>query len=220
MLQVWTSGSNWWGLAAWHAPKLSNEHIDASLMSRTTSEAKPTPITTETVKPSFPLVVKILETKKQDWNLSKTDYVKINGKQFDLGMGNDRGGFGIAAAGWHLIGATKVSIKIKFSGIGRINDAHTFAGLIVDYRIGEKYTKRVSFNGMQVSKARTLNMPDWGRSAPPDLNVQLKEESYYEFDLQKWAPEGWRGETWVSMLLQNSGRNTMLQGEIQFEADR
>lgn len=95
-----------------------------------------------------------------------------------------------------------------------------FAGILVDYKVGGTFVKRVAFD-LGMAEYR-WSLPEYGVGRAPDQQVKLGDwiqqepEKRFSLDLQKYAPAGWNGECIVSALVAN-----VLQGrklELKLEA--
>lgn len=167
--------------------------------------------------------VKVLETRHGDWDGSKTDYARINGERFELGMGNGSD-FGIAGVGWRVTNVDEIACEAEFVGKPGQHDANTFVGLVLDYRVNGRFTKRVALTPMASPPKRELVCPQWGANKLPDVTERIPTEQYrgdsgkglFSGKIRNWAPPGWDNEVWVSVLLQNTGRNTSASGTMRF----
>lgn len=80
-----------------------------------------------------------------------------------------------------------------------------FIGLMLDYRVGGKYMKRVALSIGAKQMECAIETPRYGARRRPDdyqlLGEWLDGPSPREFalDLAKYAPEGWDGTAWVSL---------------------
>ncbi len=95
-----------------------------------------------------------------------------------------------------------------------------FAGLMVDYSVGGKYTKRVAFAaGLYHQKCAVVN-PAWGTGRAPDENLDLGDwiegpaERTFSLDLAKFAPTGWDGRVWISLGTAQLRRGRTLRLDI------
>ncbi len=94
-----------------------------------------------------------------------------------------------------------------------------FTGLIVDYRVGGKYTKRVSISTGLYDPAYALTCPKWGTGRAPDVKLDLgawidgPKERTFSLDIAKFAPEGWDGTVFLSLgtVRIMSGRSLKLE---------
>lgn len=73
-----------------------------------------------------------------------------------------------------------------------------FSGIVVDYRVNGKYTKRVIFSWGIGTRYLENRFPSWGTGKKQDLYIRLgdfleRPETVFSLDLQKYAPEGWDG---------------------------
>ncbi len=84
---------------------------------------------------------------------------------------------------------------------------NAFAGLIVDYKVGEVYVKRVAF-GLGVN-GYASPMPSYGAHGQPTEVVEaanwIREQTSgtLTLNLEQWAPPGWTGQCFVSAMIAN-----------------
>ncbi|MBS1369092.1 MAG: hypothetical protein HPZ91_03950 [Lentisphaeria bacterium] len=118
----------------------------------------------------------------------------------------------------------KSDIATRYCIERRKSWAPAFAGLLVDYKAGGKFVKRVAFDlGMTDYRWK---MPEYGTGRAPDEQVKLsawirkEAEKTVSLDLGRHAPAGWEGECIVSALVANvlQGRRLELKLEA-FSAD-
>ena len=57
-------------------------------------------------------------------------------------------------------------------------------------------------------------MPHWGKDDVPDDYVDIGVKDTYDLDLQQWAPQGWTGQVWFTLVLQQRTPNTFLTAEL------
>ena len=94
-----------------------------------------------------------------------------------------------------------------------------FTGLVIDYRVGGKYVKRVSFATGLFRADYMIRNPNWGTCRKPDQCLYLGEwidepsGRIFSLDISKYAPEGWDGTTFVSIgtARVNCGRKLRLE---------
>ena len=161
--------------------------------------------------------VEIIETKSQDYLKSPTDYARAEGTKFSVGMGNQGGGYGIAAFGWRVKNAGSVEVNATLAGDIKVVDQDSFVGVVVDFR-GPKgqWTKRVGINGFPQRLNRTNGVPNWGTRRKPDSILNEESAGDLNVSLEEHAPSDWTGESWVTVLMQNTGLNTGASGTVRF----
>lgn len=87
----------------------------------------------------------------------------------------------------------------------RKDSGKVFTGIVVDYRVGDSYVKRVALATGLVKCGRELSEPQWGTGRKPDefhvLGEWLDSSEPREFflDLGRYAPKGWSGDSIVSL---------------------
>ena len=162
----------------------------------------------------------IMEHRTNTWEKSKQNYASYHDMSFDVGMGDQPDGFGFGHAGVRLRDVRWIDLEVTMSKNFRRRDDNSFAGFIVDYHASSGYVLRVELGTGFFSTKRWGGSPSWGKATKPDRFVQLGKQKKYALDLQQWAPPDWDGETWFSVNLQNSGRNTSIQAQITHMADR
>ena len=122
-------------------------------------------------------------------------------------------------AGFELYGAKRLSCRISnnFAKAYSVFLGHvikyskkdmeekSFAGMLVDYRVGGRYVKRVSMAMALYSPAYAIATPTWGTGRKPDECLDFGEwidesdERTFTVDIAKFAPEGWDGTAFVSI---------------------
>jgi hypothetical protein len=157
----------------------------------------------------------ILSDKTWIWSGSRDNYARYSDLAFEVGMGNNPGGFGCADVGLEIerVRFLGVSLTVPMTFAPPL-DENSFAGFFVDYHTANGYTKRVALSIGMHSERRSTKTPVWGKFSRPNQFVNLGRPKEYDLDFQKWAPEGWDGKIWFVVSLQNTGRNTKLQGRI------
>ena len=101
----------------------------------------------------------------------------------------------------------------------RKDSGKVFTGIVIDYRVGTGYVKRVSLATGLPKCGRELADPHWGTGRRPDefhvLGDWLDSSAPREFflDLGRYAPKGWDGESIVSLGTSRiqSGRTMKLE---------
>ena len=93
--------------------------------------------------------------------------------------------------------------KPRLSGLS--SDHLNFIGLVLDYSVDGKYSKRVTLSlGGYVPKFNTGN-PPWGAEKAPDMHLELAEviavpeSKVFSLDLTKFAPKKWDGKVFLSL---------------------
>ena len=124
-------------------------------------------------------------------------------------------------AGFELSGAKTLNLRFSFDASNSVpyiaytghaapwafehNPSIFFVGLMVDYRVGGKYVKRVALSLGRKQAEFALETPPYGARRRPDdylsLGEWLDDPAPREFalDLAKYAPAGWDGTAWVSL---------------------
>lgn len=160
--------------------------------------------------------VEIIETKSQDYRKSSTDYARAEGTRFSVGMGNQGGGYGIAAYGWRVKNVGSVEVNATLSGDIKVIDQDSFVGVVVDF-LGPngQWTKRVGINGFPQRLNRSNGVPNWGTRRKPDSILNVESTGDLRVSLEEHAPSDWTGESWVTVLMQNTGLNTGASGTVR-----
>jgi Carbohydrate family 9 binding domain-like len=100
----------------------------------------------------------------------------------------------------------------------RVGWGPSYAGLLVDYEVNRKFVKRVALSfglGKYLWKG-----PTYGKGTKPDQEVKLsrwikrKTSEEINIDLGKWAPAGWQGKCWVTVVLTNVLQGRKLDVQI------
>jgi len=213
------------GLAKDKAEKRLSEIPTAYLKKANFSESAPTsqsttPSAEQNVVSNLPISSKAEENKPRLLQ-SKTqlfenhpNYARSDGMSFDVGIGNEPWGVGVGAIGYELENISTVRTKATISGTLHRYDGNSFAGFIVDYHTPEGYSKRVRLSIGLYSAERGDNTPRWGKGAKADQFVDLGNWRSGILKLKEWAPSGWDGRAWFSVLLENSGKDTSMTGRI------
>jgi len=158
---------------------------------------------------------KILDEQTWAWEpTSAYNYAKYGDLAFEVGMGDEKNGVGIAEVGLEIENLRSLSVTVDASPVFKRHDDNSFAGFVVDYHTRDGYTKRVSLPMGFYSQKKWSDNPRWGKRGKADQFVDFGKKNEYELDLQKWAPDGWDGRVWFMVSLQNSGRNTKLKGTL------
>jgi hypothetical protein len=121
-------------------------------------------------------------------------------------------------AGLELNGARQIRLKFRhtFGTVQAQRQIHVrkgagaphtnFAGLVVDFRVDGKYTKRVALSaGLYHPDYAAPEPPYWGTRGKPDDLLELgdlisgPEERVFSLDLERLAPKGWDGTAFLSV---------------------
>ena len=115
-------------------------------------------------------------------------------------------GFEIGSVRWLKLKAVS-NISSAYCIEHRYGKDKPFAGLIIDYKVSDKYAKRVALNcGLNEYH---WALPEYGKGSKSDLQVQIadwvtaKQSNEMVLDLKEWAPPGWSGQCWISACLGN-----------------
>jgi len=85
----------------------------------------------------------------------------------------------------------------------------TFAGMMVDYHVGDAWGTRVALGLGLINPKREIGRPGWGTGAAPTEYISLGDvinegrETTMTIDLARWAPEGWDGRVILSAGAEN-----------------
>jgi hypothetical protein len=128
------------------------------------------------------------------------------------------GYMGAAAAGLELKGVRRVQVRLDNSFYGNFSlrargrhepmyhgSSREFAGIVVDYNTAEGYTKRVFLSVGVLHRTCTSPYPAYGRNAHADTMLEFGDlvnqgpSKVFAFDIAEYAPDGWRGEVWLSV---------------------
>ena len=104
----------------------------------------------------------------------------------------------------------RASVSPKIERLSR----NSFAGFMVDYHVSAGYGKRVAFGVGVFDRERRDNAPHWGRNAVPDQYVDLGRSDLYRLDLRQFAPPGWDGNVWFTLVLQHAGLGTYATAQL------
>ncbi len=163
---------------------------------------------------------RVLQTRTHAWGGSVQNFARGKGLTFDVGMGAKPDGVGIAEVGWEVANAREVRVEVQLSGTLHYFDENSFIGFMVDYHTGAGYRKRVALTAGLSSERKWSTNPVWGKRTKPDQFVDVGRGNVYHLDLRQWAPDGWNGQVWFTLTLQNSGSNTRLKGKISLPAPK
>jgi hypothetical protein len=160
------------------------------------------------------LAPKIVQQKTWTWSGSKDNYAKSSDLFFEVGMGNQKDGYGCADAGVEIQNARVLEVSVTAPPTFARLDANTFAGFFVDYHTAQGYRKRVALSIGAYSESRWTKTPVWGTVTLPNQFVNLGRQPRYVLDLKAWAPTDWDGTIWFTVSLQNTGKNTTVRAKL------
>ena len=123
-------------------------------------------------------------------------------------------------AGVEFKGLRRAAVRVEhdiFPVRGLYPEQHTrypknpssFCGFFVDYATAAGYVKRVALSVGLMNVKRKTKQPDWGAAKAPDQYLRLPPTIYTGekvegmLDLERWAPPGWDGRAWVSVVTNN-----------------
>jgi serine/threonine protein kinase len=121
---------------------------------------------------------------------------------------------GAGYAGLELRGLRFLNLAVNASPNIETRIRNSFAGFMVDYHAASGYIKRIALSIGVFDKDRADRKPPWGKHDVPDQYVELGKHNLYELDLQQWAPQGWDGQLWITLVLQQAGLNTAITAEL------
>ena len=130
-------------------------------------------------------------------------------------------------AGVELRGCRSLSVRVVHDMVpvrGLYPERHVlyetnpnaFIGFMLDYGTPGGYAKRVALSVGPMSLKRTSKRPEWGATRAPDHYLRLPSTIYTGedlaggLDLGTWAPEGWDGRVWVSVVMDLAQRSRHL----------
>ncbi|MBE6380840.1 MAG: hypothetical protein E7047_07915 [Lentisphaerae bacterium] len=96
-------------------------------------------------------------------------------------------------------------IRSQFADAYWLNPAVNFIGIVVDYRVNGKYTKRTSFSVGSYNSSVKNSFPHWGANKVQDQLIDLgglieeKNDHSFSLDIAKYAPENWDGTVFLSV---------------------
>jgi hypothetical protein len=158
---------------------------------------------------------KILREKTATWDGSTENFARYNNQLFECGIGNHLKGLGLGAAGIEIENVHKLTLSWQPSARLTALDENSFAGFIVDYHTPSGYTKRVAHAiGLSSEKHRSP-VPQWGKGGLPDKWLYRKVKPEFELDFKGYAPTGWDGTVWLTVVLQNAGTNARVTAKIE-----
>jgi hypothetical protein len=123
-------------------------------------------------------------------------------------------GIGIGLAGLELKGVRLFDVQVQASPDLGGENKDIFAGFMVDYQTKDGYSKRMALSLGAFHKNRGVKLPPWGKGSVPDDFVDLGVKDTYKLDLKEWAPSGWTGRVWFTLVLQQPKPNTFLKAEL------
>ena len=137
-----------------------------------------------------------------------------------------------AWAGLELNGAKQLKVRLSntFSAANSIRLGHlrkgagkpdkNFTGLIFDFSVNGKYTRRVAMSvGLYHPKFSRID-PPWGKADKVDLNLELGDfinsdpVKEFSLDLTRFAPDSWDGKVYVTVGTARILSNRELKLEI------
>jgi tRNA A-37 threonylcarbamoyl transferase component Bud32 len=158
---------------------------------------------------------RILQGRTMEFEEEKENYARYNDLTFEVGIGPNERGRGHGYSGIEVENTRRIKLSVDASPAFRHRDTASFAGFFVDYHTKEGFTKRVGLSIGVYDENRPARRPPWGKFTPPDEYVDLLDlygrNREYDLDLQRWAPPGWDGKAWFTVIVQNSGKDTYLK---------
>ncbi len=159
---------------------------------------------------------RILRYATREWEGSSSDYARYANLVFEVGMGKrNRNGYG--ESGIEIENVSKLTLAVQASAafVGYSGDhANDYAGFVIDYHTKAGYTKRVALSFGFHNKKRWAAGPPWGTGRKFNELHSLGRRPMYSLDLEQFAPQGWDGRIWFTVMLQNSGTNTFVRAAI------
>lgn len=186
-------------------------------------DTKTDPIQTPMSSPELvPVKMEILNTDTATSDSSSLDYAVFDGNRFEVGIGDDPKGMGYGCVGFLISNLESIEVDTEFYGTPQTKDENTFVGGIVDYRVNGQFTKRIAFTPTVKMPRRTDPIPTWGTATIPVFTEPVFSEKYigddtrgfFTVNIEKFAPADWDGVVWLSILVQNSGRNSGAKGSV------
>jgi hypothetical protein len=120
----------------------------------------------------------------------------------------------LGVAGLELKGVRFLDLTVKASPELGGKSRNIFAGFMLDYQTAGGYTKRLALSVSPSNRDRNAKSPLWGKGDVPDDFVDLGVKDTRQLDLQQWAPPGWTGQVWFSLVLQQRTPSTFLKAEL------
>ncbi len=125
---------------------------------------------------------------------------------------------GAAFAGLEIANLRKIEVSLSNTFYNAFNmfgkDLHLppwntstrpFAGIVVDYHTPAGYTKRVSLATGVIHSDCSSVYPDYGKAEKADEYYDMGKaliespEQTFTIDLERFAPDGWDGQVWISV---------------------
>jgi hypothetical protein len=166
-------------------------------------------------RPADKTPLRIVDHKTETYQQDGSDVARGDDGSFFI---STIGEVGAAAVGYELEGAQRLTVDVKVGGALRPYDDNSFAGFIVDYHTPAGYSRRVALTLGLHNDRRTSGGPAWGKETIPERFVDLSVSTAKELNLEQWAPTEWDGRVWFSVMLQNSGPMTSIEGRILLPA--
>ena len=159
----------------------------------------------------------ILRWHASDWNGSAADFARHADGTVRVGMGSQDYGYG--EVGLEATGFARIKVDVATAGTFRNLNGDSAAGFVIDYHTPAGYTTR-QFCGFGLGAnhrivERTGHNPYWGKGKPPNRNELIRLAKEIDLDLRRWAPMGWDGRVWFTVLLQNTGKNTSMTVKLR-----
>lgn len=158
------------------------------------------------------VVLRIVQTKTETYHQDGLDVARGENGSFYVSTGGD---VGEAAIGYELEGAHRLTLKASVAGTLRTYDENSFAGFILDYHTPQGYAQRVALPIGLFSDRRTSGGPAWGTQGAPGRFVDLSDTVVKELAVDEWAPANWDGRVWFTVIVQNSGAMTSIDGGLE-----
>ena len=158
-----------------------------------------------------PVPFRVLDRKTETYQKDGADVAQEENGSF---LVSTAGAVGVAAVGYELEGARRLAVDANVVGPLQPYDENSFAGVFVDYHTPAGYSKRVAISLGLHNKSRLTGGPDWGKLVPPEQYVEMTSAELKELELGDWAPADWDGRVWFSVVLQNSGPATSIEGRL------
>ena len=121
---------------------------------------------------------------------------------------------GAAYVGLELGGLRFLNVAVNASPKIELVNKNSFVGFMVDYHTSSGYEQRVALGIGVLSKNRGDKNPPWGKHEVPDQYVDLGSHNLYSLDLRQWAPQGWDGQVWFTLILQQAGLGTFVTAQL------
>ncbi len=120
------------------------------------------------------------------------------------------GDWGFSVIGARMNAPAVLELQVRLSGTYAPMDANAVAGVVVDFHSPGGYLKRVLYEIGPPAPKRDDFIPIWGKSTAPDeiRRPLVGDDGKVTLHLASDAPIAWEGRIWLSVLLENSGRDT------------